>query len=66
MALVALDTAIKGNDLYCYNTEGDRNSFRMGWTLLELQMISTVITQRAIETHSEWDGHCLSYRQKQA
>ena len=42
MALV-VDTAVEGSELYCYNTEGNRNSVvsqvssRMGRTLLELQ-----------------------------
>jgi hypothetical protein len=26
MALVDVEIAIKGSELYCYNTEGDRNS----------------------------------------
>ena len=38
-----VDTAVEGSEMYCYNTEGDRNSvisqasFRMGCTLLEFQ-----------------------------
>jgi hypothetical protein len=26
MALIVVDTAVEGSELYCYNTEGDRNS----------------------------------------
>ena len=38
-----VDTAVEDSELFCYNTEGIRNSvviqvsYTMGWTLLELQ-----------------------------
>ena len=53
MALVVHETAVEGSELYCYNTEGDKNSVvsqascRMELTLLELQA-ETGIEIRAI------------------
>ena len=42
-------TAVEGSELYCYNTEGDRNSVvsqalcRTGWKLLESQAYGSSI-----------------------
>ena len=58
--LYYIDTAVEGSELYCYNTEGDRNSVvsqalcRMDVTRIEREMSKF--------THGEADGiRCLPH-----
>ena len=72
--------AIEGSELYCYNTESERNSvvspasYRMGWALLELKAETGIekrtilkILRKDLHLHkitSKWVSHALTKVEK--